>query len=279
MANGDIQTFNQIPTAVILDHDLTDLDKLLYSEVFTMISTAGEFFASNGYLAERFGKSKRSISGSISHLVELGYLNIQIVQNDKKEIVRRTLTLTKKISIPMEENFHTPTQNTSIPIEENCADNISINKSINNTSASNDPRDAQPKKKKSGPTEQERSDFEKLWKLYPNKKGKEAALKSYVKAIRSDVTNKQIQDGIVMYKREIAYKGTEPAYIKHGSTWFNQAGWEDEYEVGSNSNTQTVVDHTRQIEELNRQLQSSDISEVQRQAIKRRIERFEKEVI
>lgn len=73
------------------------------------------------------------------------------------------------------------------------------------------------------------SDFEKLWKLYPNKKGKAAALKSYKRAIKKGATNKQIQDGIVAYKKHIVEKGIEQDYQKHGSTFFNQESWNDTY--------------------------------------------------
>lgn len=73
------------------------------------------------------------------------------------------------------------------------------------------------------------SDFEKLWKLYPNKKGKSAALKSYKRSIKKGTTNKQIQNGIIAYKKSIAEKGVEQAYQKHGSTFFSNESWEDDY--------------------------------------------------
>lgn len=75
-----------------------------------------------------------------------------------------------------------------------------------------------------------KNDFEKLWKLYPNKKGKANALKAYKKAIKDGVTNKEIQDGILAYKKEIEIKGTDKQFIKHGGTWFNNQGWEDDYD-------------------------------------------------
>lgn len=79
--------------------------------------------------------------------------------------------------------------------------------------------------------EQLDNDFESLWKLYPNKKGKAKAKKAYAKAIKDGVTNKEIQDGIVAYTKEIKAKNTNKEYIKHGSTWFNNRAWEDEYDT------------------------------------------------
>lgn len=78
-------------------------------------------------------------------------------------------------------------------------------------------------------------DFEKLWKLYPNKQGKKKAFNAYCRAIKKGVTNKQIQDGIVVYKKILASEGwLKPA---HGSTWFSNERWEDEC-VSSN---ETVI--------------------------------------
>jgi len=70
--------------------------------------------------------------------------------------------------------------------------------------------------------------------MYPRKKGsKESAKRSFNKAIKSGVTVELIKSKIEEYKQEIAYKHTQEQYIKHGSTWFNQAGWQDEYETGN----------------------------------------------
>ena len=74
-----------------------------------------------------------------------------------------------------------------------------------------------------------KNDFEKLWSLYPNKKSKPRAFTAYKRAIKDGVTNKEIQDGILAYKKEIEIKGTDKQFIKHGGTWFNNQGWEDEY--------------------------------------------------
>lgn len=88
----------------------------------------------------------------------------------------------------------------------------------------------QPKKEsvQNAKEKQLEEDFEKLWELYPNKKGKTAAFKAYKRAIKDGTTNKEIQTGIVAYKKQIAINHTEKQYIKHGGTFFNQRCWEDE---------------------------------------------------
>lgn len=74
------------------------------------------------------------------------------------------------------------------------------------------------------------SDFEKLWKLYPNKKGKPDALRHYKNHLKKGTTNKEIQDGIVKYSNYIKESKIEKKYQKHGSTFFSQQSWNDDYE-------------------------------------------------
>lgn len=72
-------------------------------------------------------------------------------------------------------------------------------------------------------------DFEKLWHLYPNKQGKKKAFASYCKAIKSGQTNKDIQNGIVAYKKHLAQ--TDWLKPANGSTWFGNERWNDEYQT------------------------------------------------
>ena len=79
-----------------------------------------------------------------------------------------------------------------------------------------------------------KSDFEKLWKLYPKKIGKKPAFAAYKRAMtrkKNPATNRQIQDGIVAYRQLINSKGTEKRFVKDGSTFFNQESWNDYLEV------------------------------------------------
>ncbi|GAO99857.1 hypothetical protein [Fructobacillus ficulneus] len=84
-------------------------------------------------------------------------------------------------------------------------------------------------KKLSKDLEQEKADFEALWKLYPRKEGKKPAFKHYQKAIKDGVTNNQIQDGIIAYSKTVA--NTEKSYIKQGETFFSKRSWDDDYSV------------------------------------------------
>ena len=72
--------------------------------------------------------------------------------------------------------------------------------------------------------------FNDLWNLYPNKKGKAQAYKSYLKAVKNGTTDSDIEQGINSYLGYIKKNKIDSKFIKHGSTWFNQRAWEDVYD-------------------------------------------------
>lgn len=249
------QTFNQIPTDILDKKELSLLDKFIYSEVFTMCAQGKEFFMSNARLAERYGKSKITISRSVNKLSKLGYINAKLSYNDKQEIDKRTITLSSKTTRGIVKNDDTPSSKTTRGIVTSDKGNKSINKSIEYTNVQS----------KIAPE----SDFEKLWKLYPNKKGKDLALKAYKKAIKDGTTNKEIQTGIVNLKKEIAFKETEKQYIPHGGTWFNQKRWEDDYETG---NVEQSNDYkTSEIARLENELQDDNLDPIERNFMSKKL--------
>lgn len=75
------------------------------------------------------------------------------------------------------------------------------------------------------------TEFETLWKMYPRKLGKPKAFKSYTKARKSGVTFEQVKEGIENYLKQIKTNKTETEFIKHGSTWFGNECWNDEYDT------------------------------------------------
>ena len=78
------------------------------------------------------------------------------------------------------------------------------------------------------------SEFEKLWSIYPNKKGKPNAFKDYVKARtrkKNPVSYEDVEKGLNGYIFYIRETKTDMQYVKHGSTWFHQECWGDDYTV------------------------------------------------
>ncbi|MFT9031165.1 MAG: DNA replication protein [Leuconostoc pseudomesenteroides] len=87
--------------------------------------------------------------------------------------------------------------------------------------------DNTPKPPKGAVTNDE---FESIWKLYPKKSGKTNAMKDFNKALKAGVSPELIKSKLEEYLKQIKIKGTPKQYIKNGSTWFHQKGWEDEYD-------------------------------------------------
>lgn len=99
-------------------------------------------------------------------------------------------------------------------------------------------------------------EFEKIWNLYPNKQGKQVALNSYIKArkgskiaLNSKGNTKAtpqsfetILQGVKNYLR--ANRGVEIKFIKHLSTFLNQATYLDfQGDVNLNRRVGVIDDH------------------------------------
>lgn len=214
-----------IPGNVRYDLDLKANEKLLYGEITALCNDKGFCWAGNSYFSELYGVANETVSRWITSLINKRYIKRVIeYEDDGKTIKRRLLyVVDEKINTPRQNNQEAIDEKVkgvltkkSIPIDEKVKENNTINNTINNTFNNMHINEGD-------------SNFEKLWELYPNKKGKSKARTAYLKAIKDGVDNKTIQDGILAYKQEIQLKGTSPQYIAHGSTWFNQRRWEDDY--------------------------------------------------
>ena len=73
--------------------------------------------------------------------------------------------------------------------------------------------------------------FEKIWTIYPNKKGKAKAEELFfqwikgrkINKITTKLTDRQMYFAVKKYKKECEEKEIEQQYIKHGDTFFNKA--------------------------------------------------------
>ena len=79
-------------------------------------------------------------------------------------------------------------------------------------------------------------EFDKLWEYYHNKKGKDQAKNKYISARKNGTTYEEVAQGLKNYLNYIKSENIEPKFIKHGSTWFNQKSWNDDYKITSYPN-------------------------------------------
>lgn len=111
------------------------------------------------------------------------------------------------------------------------SDNINALNADNINALSSDTLASETNAKQKIDLKQIENDFEEVWKIYPKKQGKEAAKKAYIKARKAGTSNLEIIKGLTQYKLFIQANNTADKYIKHGSTWFNQKCWEDDYSI------------------------------------------------
>lgn len=83
-------------------------------------------------------------------------------------------------------------------------------------------------KEKEENKENEMSDFEKFYSLYPKKQSKGKAEIAY-NAIKDEVTIEQLINGVKSYCEHIKKNKVEIQFIKMPATWLNQKCWEDVY--------------------------------------------------
>lgn len=80
-----------IPATVRYNKDLKPNEKLLYGEITALANSKGFCFASNRYFAELYKVTIHTVSQWISHLEKLGYVNIELIKDNKKEIKERRI--------------------------------------------------------------------------------------------------------------------------------------------------------------------------------------------
>lgn len=225
-----------IPASVRYDRKLQPNAILLYGEITALTKKDGYCWAGDSYFADLYEVAKSTVQTWLKRLEQRGHIIRTVVYKDgSRQIKQRRITITdslthnpntyaKKLDDPTPENKGTYAKNLDNPIPENWGDSITSSITTNNTNINKDR--AKPPKPVA-----RRECFESLWKLYPNKKGKESAFNSYKRSIKDGVTDNEIKQGINNYLAEIKAKGTPKRYIKHGDTWFRQKGWQDEYDT------------------------------------------------
>lgn len=111
-------------------------------------------------------------------------------------------------------------------------------------------------------------EFDQLWQQYPNKQGKQKAFIAYQKAIKNGATFEEVMQGIQNYNFFIEQTRLEQQFVKHGSTWFNQHGWEDDYTViEREQRPRTVAEKNAQFfKEYLRELDEREAAETDREA-------------
>ena len=100
--NGKPNYYAVITADVRYDNRLSANEKLLFGEITALSSSTGECWAGNKYFGELYNKDNRTIRRWVSHLSQLGYINVELkYKPDSQEIDKRIITLGTKVSVPL----------------------------------------------------------------------------------------------------------------------------------------------------------------------------------
>lgn len=86
--------YSILPATVRYDDDLTDSEKILYSEIVALADKTGQCWAGNTYFSKLYKVTPETISRRISKLRKKGYITVEILyKNNTKEIDRRIVKI------------------------------------------------------------------------------------------------------------------------------------------------------------------------------------------
>lgn len=206
-----------ITPEIMADQRLTHTEKILLAEI-TNLAQLGECFAGNQYFAEFLQCHEKHISRLLKKFVKLELITLQLIyKTGSKEIDKRILTPSNiEVTTPPHECYYPSNIEVTTPSNIEVTDKKQvfkkqIKKQINNKTYI--------------------SEFAELWAMYPNKKGKDQAEQAYIRARKANVEYETVKIGLQKYIKYVQIQQTEKRFIKHGSTWFNQQAWADDYDL------------------------------------------------
>ena len=183
-------------------------------------------------------KAKPNISTAVTHL-----LNMNVVQLVGMKGQTRILKINKdydtwdtkgyennnsyKINNSYENNNSTVIESITEPLlnQERILYKEILNKDKEISQKNNGYENDNGLVKKPNPLDAFQEDFERLWKLYPKKRGKSGISKKAMKELQK-AGFETVKKAIESYKEEIRKNHTDEQYILHGSTFFN-GRWKD----------------------------------------------------
>lgn len=115
-----------LPANVRYDRTLSASEKLFYAEIVALTHKDGRCWASRRYFADLYGVDERTISRWTTRLAEKGYIEVRVIRNAKKAILRRNIAL-KVFHNPSDKNVPTYGQKCPYPSDKNVAENNTSN--------------------------------------------------------------------------------------------------------------------------------------------------------
>jgi hypothetical protein len=83
--------------------DINPSAKLLYGEITALCNQKGYCWASNGYFSELYGVTKNTISTWVSVLKKHGFVSVEVIRNEHKQVVKRKIGIMENRDTPIIE--------------------------------------------------------------------------------------------------------------------------------------------------------------------------------
>ena len=105
-----ISYYSVIPATVRYDNRLKPAEKLIYGEITSLTNRMGYCFAKNKYFSNLYNVNPHTVSQWISHLEKLGYIYVELIKSETKEIKERRIYIkdtpyVQKNTYPMYKNI------------------------------------------------------------------------------------------------------------------------------------------------------------------------------
>lgn len=159
-------------------------------------------FPTRERMQEEIPMDKDIIGKSLNELKEWDLIQVEKGRNRNNIyfINLNPISYTEKIGIPKKSDIYIPRKSVvDIPKKSVSITNTTTNKKTNTAYTDS---------------------FEKFWALYPKKKEKQVAYKTFLKLMKNKVDVNVILDCTKQYN--LSVKGTEEKYIKNASTFLNE---------------------------------------------------------
>ena len=111
-----------IPSCVRYCEELKYPERLLYGEITALAGKEGYCFATNRYFAELYKVIPGTISRWINHLEKLGFIKVNIIRDERNQIIERRIYINV---INSDELPFTYKQNSRYPYEQNSSYSMS----------------------------------------------------------------------------------------------------------------------------------------------------------
>lgn len=202
--------FVVIPASILERTDISSTEKIVYGEILALSRRSGICFATNVHISQTLGIAERTIRISLSNLVKVGLVKVQLKRGKKGTY--RNIEL---VGYSREANNAPPGGNFEPPREEKNAA-LTISRNIQ--------REIYKESKTVG-------HFERFWQAYPKKVSKKSALKAWQKVVVSEETVPKILSALEAQVSTEQWRKDGGRFIPHPTTWINQERWNDEVRV------------------------------------------------